>query len=154
MNSANVKAWECSVDVNDARLVENVRGDVVDEVMLCCGGVAVPLDGVYACEATELRRDEAVGGMRAEVEAWGRLEARPNIWSICGRSCCPNGVERNSDGRSAGFISIALFKRLHAKLTGNPFGNLVPRQESDDVGRKRITVEVQQMVFGGRIGRT
>lgn len=65
MNSANVNAWECSVEVNDARLVENVSGDVVDEVMLCWGGVAVPFVGVYACEATELRRDEAAGGRRA-----------------------------------------------------------------------------------------
>jgi hypothetical protein len=67
VNNANVSAWECSVDVNDARLVENVRGDVVDEVILCCGGVAVPFPGIYAWEATELRRDDAVGDLRAGV---------------------------------------------------------------------------------------
>lgn len=46
VNSAKVRACEWSVEVNDARFVENVRGDVVDEVILCCGGVAVPFVGV------------------------------------------------------------------------------------------------------------
>lgn len=158
----------------------NVKGEVVLDVILCCGGVAVPLlfEGVKeeAWAATEARREFAIGlipwrfpepimafciaaaacGLipclaapgdtgAAAAEEEGRLAApRPNIWSICGRRDCPNGVDRNSLGRSSHggknvecgcerFFCIGRTRKADKKLTGDPFRDLITRKEPNNV---------------------
>jgi hypothetical protein len=39
-------------------------------------------------------------------------------------------------------------------LTGNPFGDLLARQEPDDVRRERVAVKIEQVVLRGGVGRT
>lgn len=101
-----MSAWEWSVEVKEAMLDANVSGEVMLDVTLCCGGVAVPLEEVYAWDVTPLRSADAMllirgfpasadareavvcgltGGGGAVATGGAAGVPRPNIWSICGR---------------------------------------------------------------------